>query len=184
VDVGGTFSDLFLVDDGDHREWRVKTPSTPSDPSQGVADVLSIAARAGYPTVLTFDLGGTSTDVSLCQAGEPTIGREPTIGQFRIKLPSVDVHTVAAGGGSIAHVPELTGALRVPQSAGAEPGPAAYPPDGEDPTVTDANAVLGHLRADLIGGRAHEQALADIEGRYGDVGGVEEVIAAIERTAR
>ena len=72
-------------------------------------------------------MGGTSTDVSLCQAGEPTIGRETTIGQFRIKVPSVDVHTVGAGGGSIAHVPQLTGALRVgPQSAGAEPGPAAY----------------------------------------------------------
>ena len=77
-------------------------------------------------------MGGTSTDVSLCQAGEPTIGRETTIGQFRIKVPSVDVHTVGAGGGSIAHVPQLTGALRVgPQSAGAEPGPAAYGQGGD-----------------------------------------------------
>jgi N-methylhydantoinase A len=64
--------------------------------------------------------------------GEPTIGATTTIGQFRIKVPSVDVHTVGAGGGSIAHVPELTGALRVgPQSAGAEPGPAAYGTGGE-----------------------------------------------------
>ena len=95
-----------------------------SGPSGGVAGALYVAARAGFPNVLTFDMGGTSTDVSLCQAGEPTIGRETTIGQFRIKVPSVDVHTVGAGGGSIAHVPELTGALRVgPQSAGAEPGP-------------------------------------------------------------
>ena len=105
------------------------------------------------PNVLTFDMGGTCTDVSLCQAGEPTIGRETTIGQFRIKVPSVDVHTVGAGGGWIAHVPELTGALRVgPQSAGAEPGPAAYGHGGEQPTVTDANVVLGKLPANLIGG--------------------------------
>ena len=69
-------------------------------------------------------MGGTSTDVALCQNGQPTIGRETAIGHFRIKVPSVNVHTVGAGGGSIAHVPELTKALRVgPQSAGAEPGP-------------------------------------------------------------
>jgi N-methylhydantoinase A len=124
-----------------------------SGPSGGVAGALYVAARAGFPNVLTFDMGGTSTDVSLCQAGEPTIGRETTIGQFNIKVPSVDVHTVGAGGGSIAHVPELTGALRVgPQSAGAEPGPAAYGQGGTEPTVTDANVVLGHLPADLIGG--------------------------------
>lgn len=124
-----------------------------SGPSGGVAGALYVAARAGFPNVLTFDMGGTSTDVSLCQAGEPTIGRETTIGQFRIKVPSVDVHTVGAGGGSIAHVPQLTGALRVgPQSAGAEPGPAAYGQGGEEPTVTDANVVLGHLPANLIGG--------------------------------
>ena len=77
-------------------------------------------------------MGGTSTDVALCQNGQPTIGRETTIGQFRIKVPSVNVHTVGAGGGSIAHVPELTKALRVgPQSAGAEPGPAAYGKGGD-----------------------------------------------------
>ena len=131
-----------------------------SGPSGGVAGALYVAARAGYPNILTFDMGGTSTDVALCQAGEPTIGRETTIGQFRIKVPSVDVHTVGAGGGSIAHVPQLTGALRVgPQSAGAEPGPAAYGQGGEEPTVTDANVVLGHLPPRLIGG---EMAL-DVE---------------------
>ena len=145
-----------------------------SGPSGGVAGALYVAARAGFPNILTFDMGGTSTDVSLCQAGEPTIGRETTIGQFRIKVPSVDVHTVGAGGGSIAHVPELTGALRVgPQSAGAEPGPAAYGQGGEEPTVTDANVVLGHLPADLIGGemaldveaaRAAVQTIADAMG--------------------
>ena len=124
-----------------------------SGPSGGVAGALYVATRAGYPNILTFDMGGTSTDVSLCQAGEPTLGRETTVGQFRIKVPSVDVHTVGAGGGSIAHVPELTGALRVgPESAGAEPGPAAYGQGGEQPTVTDANVVAGHLPPRLIGG--------------------------------
>ncbi len=124
-----------------------------SGPSGGVAGALHVATRAGYPNILTFDMGGTSTDVSLCQEGEPTIGRETTIGQFRIKIPSIDVHTVGAGGGSIAHVPELTGALRVgPESAGAEPGPAAYGRGGTAPTVTDANVVVGHLPPRLIGG--------------------------------
>ena len=99
-------------------------------------------------------MGGTSTDVALCQNGEPTIGRETSISHFRIKIPSVNVHTVGAGGGSIAHVPPLTGALRVgPQSAGAEPGPAAYGKGGGDPTVTDANVVVGHLPPRLLGAR-------------------------------
>jgi N-methylhydantoinase A len=124
-----------------------------SGPSGGVAGALHVATRAGFPDILTFDMGGTSTDVSLCQGGEPTIGRETTIGQFTIKVPSVDVHTVGAGGGSIAHVPQLTRALRVgPQSAGADPGPAAYGHGGVDPTVTDANVVVGHLPPRLIGG--------------------------------
>lgn len=124
-----------------------------SGPSGGVAGGLFVARNAGFPNILTFDMGGTSTDVALCENGEPTIGRETTIGQFRIKVPSVSVHTVGAGGGSVAHVPELTRALRVgPQSAGAEPGPAAYGQGGEEPTVTDANVVLGHLPPRLLGG--------------------------------
>lgn len=144
-----------------------------SGPSGGVAGALHVATRAGYPNILTFDMGGTSTDVSLCQAGEPTIGRETAIGQFRIKVPSVDVHTVGAGGGSIAHVPELTRALRVgPESAGAEPGPAAYGRGGTAPTVTDANVVVGHLPPRLIGG---EMAL-DVEAARSAVGQVAEAI--------
>jgi N-methylhydantoinase A len=145
-----------------------------SGPSGGVAGALHVATRAGYPNILTFDMGGTSTDVSLCRGGEPTIGRETAIGQFTIKVPSVDVHTVGAGGGSIAHVPELTRALRVgPESAGADPGPAAYGRGGEAPTVTDANVVVGHLPPRLIGGemtldvdqaRAAVQKIADATG--------------------
>ena len=145
-----------------------------SGPSGGVAGALYVARKAGFENILTFDMGGTSTDVALCQNGEPTIGRETSIGHFRIKVPSVNVHTVGAGGGSIAHVPELTKALRVgPQSAGAEPGPAAYGKGGTEPTVTDANVVLGHLPPQLLGGemeldadaaRAAVQQVADAMG--------------------
>jgi N-methylhydantoinase A len=145
-----------------------------SGPSGGVAGALYVARKAGFDNILTFDMGGTSTDVALCENGQPTIGRETTIGQFRIKVPSVSVHTVGAGGGSIAHVPELTKALRVgPQSAGAEPGPAAYGKGGESPTVTDANVVLGYLPPRLLGGemqldveaaRAAVQTIADAMG--------------------
>jgi N-methylhydantoinase A len=145
-----------------------------SGPSGGVAGALFVARKAGYDDILAFDMGGTSTDVALCQNGQPTIGRETAIGHFRIKVPSVNVHTVGAGGGSIAHVPELTKALRVgPQSAGAEPGPAAYGKGGAEPTVTDANVVLGHLPPSLLGGemqldvdaaRAAVQTIADAMG--------------------
>ena len=124
-----------------------------SGPSGGVAGALFVARKAGFDDILTFDMGGTSTDVALCQNGQPSIGRETAISHFRIRVPSVDVHTVGAGGGSIAHVPELTKALRVgPESAGADPGPAAYGRGGEAPTVTDANVVLGHLPPQLLGG--------------------------------
>ena len=146
------------------------TACSPARPAASPARCTS-PLKAGYPNILTFDMGGTSTDVALCQNGEPTIGRETSISHFRIKIPSVNVHTVGAGGGSIAHVPQLTGALRVgPQSAGAEPGPAAYGKGGEEPTVTDANVVVGHLPPRLLGGemtldveaaRAAVQKIAD-----------------------
>jgi N-methylhydantoinase A len=124
-----------------------------SGPAGGVSGALWIAKQAGYGNLLTFDMGGTSTDVALVQEGEARIGRETTVGSLNVRASSVDVRTVGAGGGSIAHVPELTKALRVgPQSAGAEPGPAAYGKGGEEPTVTDANVVLGYLPPQLIGG--------------------------------
>jgi N-methylhydantoinase A len=124
-----------------------------SGPSGGVAGALFVSTRAGFPNILTFDMGGTSTDVALCQDGAPSIGRETSISHFRLRVPAVDVHTVGAGGGSIAHVPELTKALRVgPESAGAVPGPAAYGRGGTLPAVTDANVVVGHLPSSLIGG--------------------------------
>lgn len=144
-----------------------------SGPSGGVAGALQVATRAGYPNILTLDMGGTSTDVSLCR-GEPTIARETRLGYFPVKVPSVDVHSVGAGGGSIAHVPSLTRALRVgPQSAGAVPGPACYGKGGVEPTVTDANVVCGYLPPSLLGGemqldvaaaRAAVQQIADATG--------------------
>src|SRR4051812_2300184 len=154
-----------------------------SGPSGGVAGALYVATKAGYDDILTFDMGGTSTDVALCQNGQPTIGRETAIGHFKIKVPSVNVHTIGAGGGSIAHVPELTRALRVgPQSAGAEPGPAAYGKGGAEPPVTDANVVLGPLPPRLLGGEMTldlEAARAAVQ-KVADAMGLESVEQAAE----
>jgi N-methylhydantoinase A len=145
-----------------------------SGPAGGVSGALWVARQSGFENLLTFDMGGTSTDVALVQGGRPRIGRETTVGSLNVRASSVDVRTVGAGGGSIAHVPELTKALRVgPQSAGAEPGPAAYGRGGEEPTVTDANVVLGYLPPRLLGGemaldvdaaRAAVQKVADAMG--------------------
>jgi N-methylhydantoinase A len=91
-------------------------------------------------------MGGTSTDVALIQDGKAQLRRETSVHEVTVRASSVDVRTVGAGGGSMAYVPEITGALRVgPQSAGAVPGPAAYNKGGVEPTVTDANVVLGYL---------------------------------------
>ncbi len=119
-----------------------------SGPAGGVTGALWIGEQAGYRNLLTFDMGGTSTDVSLVENGQALVRRETTVGDVNVRASSVDVRTVGAGGGSIAYVPELTGALRVgPDSAGAVPGPAAYGKGGTAPTVTDANVVLGYLPA-------------------------------------
>jgi N-methylhydantoinase A len=117
-----------------------------SGPAGGVTGALWVAVQAGFPNLLTVDVGGTSTDVALIMNGQPRLRRETTVGDVTVRASSVDIRTVGAGGGSIAHVPELTGALRVgPQSAGADPGPAAYGRGGTEPTVTDANVVLGYM---------------------------------------
>lgn len=142
-----------------------------SGPAGGVTGAVWAAEQAGFSDFLTFDMGGTSTDVALVQGLKPRIGRETTVGDLTVRATSVDVRTVGAGGGSIAHVPPLTKALRVgPQSAGAAPGPAAYGTGGTEPTVTDANVVLGYLPTELAGGeitldadaaRAAVQAICD-----------------------
>ena len=147
-----------------------------SGPAGGVAGALFIAQRAGYQDLLTFDMGGTSTDVALCQKGQATIARETELGYFRIKVPSVSVHSVGAGGGSIAHVPKITKALRVgPQSAGADPGPACYGKGGTEPTVTDANVVVGHLPPRLLGGemKLDPEAAREAVKKIGDAVGLD-----------
>jgi N-methylhydantoinase A len=117
-----------------------------SGPAGGVTGALWVALQAGFPDLLTVDVGGTSTDVALVMDGVPRLRRETTVGDVTVRASSVDIRSIGAGGGSIAHVPELTKALRVgPQSAGADPGPAAYGRGGTEPTVTDANVVLGYL---------------------------------------
>ena len=133
-----------------------------SGPAGGVAGAVWIAEQAGYKNLLTFDMGGTSTDVSLIENGVPLVRRETRVGDVTIRASSLDVRSVGAGGGSIAHVPELTRALRVgPQSAGATPGPAAYGRGGENPTVTDANVVLGRLPTVLADQTQLDKSLAE-----------------------
>lgn len=123
-----------------------------SGPAGGVIGALSVARRAGFQRVITFDMGGTSTDVCLATAGPP-LSSEGQIGGLPLRLPMLDIHTVGSGGGSIARV-DRGGSLRVgPQSAGASPGPACYGSGGTDPTVSDANLVLGRMIADrFLGG--------------------------------
>ncbi|ARN73336.1 hydantoinase/oxoprolinase family protein [Oceanicoccus sagamiensis] len=128
-----------------------------SGPAGGVTGAVYFCSRAGYDDILTFDMGGTSTDVALIQNSKARVRRETIVGDVRVRAPSVDVRTVGAGGGSLAFVPELTKALRVgPESAGAVPGPACYMKGGEQATVCDANVVLGYLPSDAQLGGAME----------------------------
>src|SRR5215218_141451 len=144
-----------------------------SGPAGGVTGAVWVAEQCGCSDLITFDMGGTSTDVALVQGLTPRIGRETKVGDLTVRASSVDVRTVSAGGGSIAHVPELTRALRVgPQSAGADPGPAAYAKGGTEPTVTDANVVLGYLPSSLAGG----EITLDVEAARAAVGKVAEAM--------
>ena len=123
-----------------------------SGPAAGAVGARAVAELAGYQRVITFDMGGTSSDVSLID-GALGMTTESTVGDFPVRLPIIDIHTVGAGGGSIGYV-DSGGALRVgPQSAGADPGPVCYG-KGTDLTVSDANLLLGRLDATyFLGGR-------------------------------
>ncbi|MCC2976551.1 hydantoinase/oxoprolinase family protein [Sphingomonas sp. PL-96] len=124
-----------------------------SGPAGGVTGAIWVGKNAGIKNILTLDVGGTSTDVALIENLEARRVRTTEVGHLAVRASALDVKTVGAGGGSIAYVPELTGALRVgPQSAGAVPGPVAYGKGGTLPTVTDANVVLGYLPEALLGG--------------------------------
>jgi N-methylhydantoinase A/oxoprolinase/acetone carboxylase beta subunit len=120
-----------------------------SGPAGGVRAAAAYAVAAGYPDAVTFDMGGTSTDVALVLGGEPQPAAQRTVAGHPIRLPSLDVHTIGAGGGSIAAV-DAGGALTVgPRSAGARPGPACYGRGGTEATVTDANVVAGRIPAQV-----------------------------------
>jgi len=125
-----------------------------SGPSAGVMGARYLGDVAGIKDIITFDMGGTSTDVSLIKNGVATVGQERVIGGYPVRSQAVDIHTVGAGGGSTAWV-DSGGLLKVgPQSAGAFPGPVCYGRGGDQPTVTDANVVLGILNPTaLLGGR-------------------------------
>ncbi|HEV8139096.1 MAG TPA: hydantoinase/oxoprolinase family protein [Pyrinomonadaceae bacterium] len=120
-----------------------------SGPAGGVVGALRVAAGAEFPNIITFDMGGTSTDVALCDREGMRLTNESIVAGVPVAIPMMDIHTVGAGGGSIARVDE-GGSLRVgPESAGADPGPACY---GRAllPTVTDAHVVLGHFPGDVL----------------------------------
>ncbi|MFQ6054851.1 MAG: hydantoinase/oxoprolinase family protein, partial [Methanosarcinales archaeon] len=124
-----------------------------SGPAAGVIGGAFLSYLLGYKNAITFDMGGTSTDVGLIENGNPNITTEGFIGSYPVKVPMININTVGAGGGSIAWV-DAGGALRVgPESAGADPGPACYAKGGENATVTDANVVLGYINPDyFLGG--------------------------------
>jgi N-methylhydantoinase A len=146
-----------------HASWALL-----SGPAGGVVGAARISDRAGFADAIAFDMGGTSTDVCFIANGVAERSLERTIGGFPIRLPSIDVHTVGAGGGSVAWV-DAGAALRVgPESAGADPGPACYGRGGSRPTVTDANLLLGRLPGRLAGGLeldtdAAQRALAGLD---------------------
>jgi N-methylhydantoinase A len=132
-----------------------------SGPAAGVVGAARIAALAGTEEAIAFDMGGTSTDVCLIAGGQAERSSERAVGGLPIRLPTVDIHTVGAGGGSIVWR-DAGGALRVgPQSAGANPGPACYGRGGTDATVTDANLLLGRLPETLAGGVELDRAAAE-----------------------
>jgi N-methylhydantoinase A len=132
----------------------VKKPITTalSGPAAGALGSAVVAEIAGFPDVVTLDAGGTSTDLCLIEGGRPHVTNGGAVGAFPVRIPMIDIETIGTGGGSIAWI-SREGHLKVgPRSAGAEPGPMCYPHGGDEPTITDANLVLGRIPAALIGG--------------------------------
>ena len=123
-----------------------------SGPAAGALGSAVVAKIAGFPDVVTLDAGGTSTDLCLIEAGTPHVTNGGSVGRFPVRIPMINIETIGIGGGSIAGI-SREGHLKVgPRSAGAEPGPMCYPNGGDEPTITDANLVLGRIPAALIGG--------------------------------
>jgi N-methylhydantoinase A len=153
-----------------------------SGPAGGVIGAAGLCAKAGIRDLITFDMGGTSTDVCLIRDGAPARKVVSEMGGFPVRTPTLDLHTIGAGGGSIAWI-DPGGLLKVgPNSAGADPGPAAYGRGGTRPTVTDANVVLGRLnQRSLLSGRMAidpERARAAIEAELCAGLGIDAVRAA------
>src|SRR6476660_1280909 len=123
-----------------------------SGPAAGALGSAVIAEIAGFPDLMTLDAGGTSTDLCLIEGGRPQVTNGGSVGPFPVRIPMIDIETIGTGGGSIAWI-SREGHLKVgPRSAGAEPGPMCYPNGGNEPTITDANLVLGRIPPALIGG--------------------------------
>src|SRR5260370_38721761 len=123
-----------------------------SGPAAGVLGSAVVAEIAGFPDLVTLDAGGTSTDLCLIEGGKPHVTNGGSVGPFPVRIPMIDIETIGTGGGSIAWI-SREGHLKVgPRSAGAEPGPMCYPNGGIEPTITDANLVLGRVPRALIGG--------------------------------
>ena len=123
-----------------------------SGPAAGAIGSAVIAEIAGFPDLVTLDAGGTSTDLCLIENGKASVTNGGSVGRFPVRVPMIDIKTIGTGGGSIAWITR-EGHLKVgPRSAGAEPGPMCYPSGGNEPTITDANLVLGRIPPALIGG--------------------------------
>jgi N-methylhydantoinase A len=123
-----------------------------SGPAAGALGSAVVAEIAGFPDLVTLDAGGTSTDLCLIEGGKPHLTNGGSVGPFPVRIPMIDIETIGTGGGSIAFI-SREGHLKVgPRSAGAEPGPMCYPNGGSEPTITDANLVLGRIPPALIGG--------------------------------
>jgi N-methylhydantoinase A/oxoprolinase/acetone carboxylase beta subunit len=160
-----------------------------SGPAGGARAAAAVAAACGFPDAVAFDMGGTSTDVCLVRSGVPDPAPARVVAGYPVRLPALDIHTIGAGGGSIARV-DSGGALVVgPESAGAEPGPACYGRGGAEPTVTDADLVLGRIpaRAPFPGLGQLDMAAAEAAIARAEVsadGIVTVVDAAMERAVR
>ena len=135
-------------------EQVVRKPITTalSGPAAGVLGSAVVAEIAGFPDLVTLDAGGTSTDLCLIEGGKPQVTNGGSVGPFPVRIPMIDIETIGTGGGSIAWISRESHLKIGPRSAGAEPGPMCYPNGGNEPTITDANLVLGRIPPSLIGG--------------------------------
>jgi N-methylhydantoinase A len=135
-----------------------------SGPAAGALASAVVAEVAGFPDVVALDAGGTSTDLCLIEGGKPHVTNGGAVGAYPVRIPMIDIKTIGTGGGSVAWI-SREGHLKVgPRSAGAEPGPMCYPNGGDEPTITDANLVLGRIPPALIGGGVALDAARSREG--------------------